>query len=220
MPPTFQDDERENEAIRLFELIKDEDQGRSGVDAYLAHGEALIPFELKSTSKKAVTTVRDLGPDHIEKWRGKHWLIGFYLPNQSVYYHYGSPVAMSPWIEKTWDYIRPDFLLAELTPDLITAEQMVKLLGAKGTYSLSDAKKIQKKQLKQSEYRSLMDKRDGYSPERMLEILRKRVGYLMERGSTLNNPHIPKSYFVGWERIQDNHVSRLHELVDEYLGSL
>lgn len=220
MPPTFQDDDRENEAIRLFDLTKDEDEGRSGIDAHLTRGDTLIPFELKTTSKGSVTTVRDFGPDHVEKWRGKHWLIGFYMPNQPLYYHYGSPSAMSPWIEGKWEYIRPDFLLAELTPDLITSKQMVELLGAKETYSLSDAKKIQKKQLAVAEYRSLMDRGDGYSPGRMLEILQMRAGYLMKRGSTLNNPHIPMSYFDGWAKIEIDHAARLRELVEEYFGSL
>ena len=220
MPTTFQDDDRENDAIRLFNLIKDDDEGRYGVDAYLPREANKIPFELKSTSKGSVTTVRDFGPDHVEKWRGKHWLIAFYLHNQSVYYHYGSPAAMEPWIEEKWEYIRPDFMLAEITPELITTEQMIELLGEKDTYSLSDAKKIQKKQLSVSEYHSLMDRDDGYTPDRMLEILQARAGYLMKRGSTLNNPHIPQSYFEGWEKIEKNHASRLRELVEDYFDSL
>ena len=47
----------------------------------------------------------------------------------------------------------------------------------------------------------------------MLLILRDRCQYLIERGSTLNNPHIPASYFKGWERIITNHGQRLRELV-------
>lgn len=41
-----------------------------------------------------------------------------------------------------------------------------------------------------------MDLPDGYSPKRMLEILRLRARYLLDRGSTLNNPHIPKRFFA------------------------
>lgn len=58
-----------------------------------------------------------------------------------------------------------------------------------------------------------MDLEFGYSAERMLLILRDRCQYLIERGSTLNNPHIPASYFKGWERIIANHAQRLRELV-------
>ena len=60
--------------------------------------------------------------------------------------------------------------------------------------------------------------KDGYSQERMLQILKNRCQYLIERGSTLNNPHIPASYFRGWERITDNHEPRLRELVNQSLN--
>jgi hypothetical protein len=46
-------------------------------------------------------------------------------------------------------------------------------------------------------------------------MLRKRCQYVIERGSTLNNPHIPASYFVDWEKIDKNHAARLRELVVE-----
>ncbi|MEQ9552230.1 MAG: hypothetical protein RIM23_21790 [Coleofasciculus sp. G3-WIS-01] len=62
-----------------------------------------------------------------------------------------------------------------------------------------------------------MDLFQGYSPERMLSILKDRCQYLIERGSTLNNPHIPASYFQGWKRITENHAQRLRELVAEAL---
>ena len=62
-----------------------------------------------------------------------------------------------------------------------------------------------------------MDLDGGYSPERMLSILKDRCQYLIERGSTLNNPHIPASYFQGWERITTNHAQRLRELVAQAL---
>jgi orotate phosphoribosyltransferase-like protein len=62
-----------------------------------------------------------------------------------------------------------------------------------------------------------MDLFQGYSSERMLSILKDRCRYLIERGSTLNNPHIPASYFRDWERITENHAQRLRELVAEAL---
>ena len=63
-----------------------------------------------------------------------------------------------------------------------------------------------------------MDKEQGYSPKRMLEILKDRGKYLIERGSTLNNPHIPTSYFKGWEQITSNHKQRLRALVVQSLS--
>lgn len=62
-----------------------------------------------------------------------------------------------------------------------------------------------------------MDLTSGYSPERMLSILQDRCQYLIEKGSTLNNPHIPASYFNGWEKITKNYAQRLRELVAEAL---
>lgn len=47
----------------------------------------------------------------------------------------------------------------------------------------------------------------------MLEILRDRCRYLIKRGATLNNPHIPGSYFENWEKITEHHAERLRELV-------
>jgi len=78
MKNSFQDDYRESEMIELFKLVKDTSEGRYGVDAFLELEGNNIPFELKTTSKGSVTTVRDFGPAHIEKWQGKHWLFGFY----------------------------------------------------------------------------------------------------------------------------------------------
>ncbi|MCW5213022.1 hypothetical protein VU04_08950 [Desulfobulbus sp. TB] len=53
--------------IELFNLYKDGDEGRSGIDTFLDYKGQKIPFELKTTSQGSVTTVRDFGPDHIKK---------------------------------------------------------------------------------------------------------------------------------------------------------
>ena len=83
--------------------------------------------------------------------------------------------------------------------------------------SLDDAKSLQKKQYTSTQYQQLMDIKDGYSKVRMLEIMKDRATYLMARGSTLNNPHIPLSYFDGWVRIEENHADELRALVSSYL---
>ena len=62
---TVQDDRRENELIHLFELRKPVNATRSGVDAVLDWNNQQIPFELKSSTKASVTTVRDFSPEHI-----------------------------------------------------------------------------------------------------------------------------------------------------------
>jgi hypothetical protein len=219
MANNFQDDDREEAMIALFDLYKDETEGRSGTDAFLEIDGIIIPFELKTTSKGSVTTVRDFGPDHVQKWKNKHWIIGFFVKGRE-YYKYGSPVMMADWINSKEKYISQDFKLAELVPAKITFDDMYQIIGKKDIYTYDDAKAIQKMQYKKEQYFQLQDLTQGYSPKRMLEIVKDRARYLIERGSTLNNPHIPFSYFEGWAEITDNHAEQLRIMVREYLERL
>lgn len=73
--------------LRLFALDRPDIHTRGGTDAVLhldPQKSLLAPleFEVKSTTdrQRSVTTVRDFGPDHLKKWEGKHWLVGFYDP--------------------------------------------------------------------------------------------------------------------------------------------
>ena len=216
MAGNFQDDVREDDMRRLFGLYKDENEGRDGIDAHLEIDGISVPFELKTTSKGSVTTVRDFGPDHIEKWRDKHWLIGFFINNEE-YYHYASPAMMAPWIKSREAYIEPDFMLADLAPANLTINDMHQILGEKDSYTYTDAKNLHKMQYKRERYLELQDTPNGYSPERMLNILKDRATYLIKRGSTLNNPKIPFRYFLGWEKITENHAEKLRELVRQEL---
>jgi len=213
----FQDDEREEYAIKLFKLIKDKSQGRSGVDAYLELNGKKLPFELKSTSRGSVTTVRDFGPDHIKKWEDKHWLIGVYEKGNAKYFLYGPPKRMQPWIKEKERYILPDFQLAQIMRHKLILEDLFKILGEKRIYTYNDASRLHKKQYSKEKYLELMDLKNGYSPERMLEILKDRAKYLIERGSTLNNPHIPASYFKEWPHITSNHAQTLKNMVKKAL---
>lgn len=215
-----QDDVRENELISLFGLKKPKNATRGGIDAVLKIDDSIIPFELKSTSTKSVTTVRDFGPEHIKKWINKHWLIGVYDEKgiKLQYSLYASPKQMLPWIKEKEMYIAPDFSLVHRAPILLTLTDLYFVLGKKEKYTLAEANSIQKKQYKIKEYKELMDVDDGYSPETMLKIFQDRCRYLLSRGATLNNPHIPASYFKGWERITKNHSEKLIKLVNQALS--
>ncbi|NQU68087.1 MAG: hypothetical protein HQ510_09110 [Candidatus Marinimicrobia bacterium] len=215
MAKNFQDDDREGAMIALFDLYKDESEGRSGIDAFLKLDGKSIPFELKTTSQGSVTTVRDFGPEHIRKWENKHWLIGFFIKGRD-YYKYGSPSMMAKWIKSKEDYITPDFKLAKLAPAKIDLEDMYRIIGEKDAYTYEDAKALQKMQYKKEKYVKLQDLEQGYSPRRMLEIVKDRARYLIERGSTLNNPHIPITYFYGWTEITKNHADELRAMVRAY----
>lgn len=216
-----QDDARENRLVDLFNLDRPANRVRHGTDAILrldGHADEL-EFELKSvtTSKGGLTTVRDFGPDHIEKWKTKHWLVAIYNGDQLESCKYGSPDHMAAWTFEKWEYIRPDFEMAKVVPPLIDLATMIEIIGDKQTYSVEDAKRLHKNQYTVAQYRELMDTGDGYSQEKMLTIFRDRAKYVIERGSTLNNPHIPLSYLEPWPTITRDHASELRRLVNEWL---
>ena len=57
-------------------------EGRSEVDAFLDFEEEGLErfcrIELKSTTTDSVSTARDVGPNHIQRWRNRVWVFGFY----------------------------------------------------------------------------------------------------------------------------------------------
>ncbi|MBI3909950.1 MAG: hypothetical protein HY320_03340 [Armatimonadetes bacterium] len=217
-----QDDARERQLIELFAL--EGGRHRSGSDARLVlRGHIEEPFEVKSiTTTKGVSTVRDLNDEHFHKWTGRHWLIGVYQGRTDLKYcWYASPDDMAPWIQAKREYMLTDVKLAELVPSKVTVDVLHEVVGRKDVYDLADAKKLQKRQYGAREYREKMDVSGGYSPQRMLEILRERCAYLLARGSTLNNPSIPISYFKDFERIDPEDPgkarARLRTLVQAWL---
>ncbi|WIB00352.1 hypothetical protein [Curtobacterium sp. MCBA15_012] len=217
-----QDDERENAMIQLFNLTVPADRSRSDIDAHLMIDGKVINFELKSTTGKSVSTVRDFGPDHIRKWRDDlHWIFAFYdkLGARLQYCIYASPTDMEPWIVRKERYIAPDLALADSLPASVTSEMVVALLGEKDVYSPADARWVMKNQWKASEYQEFKDLPDGYSLARMTEIMQQRGRYVILRGSTLNNPHIEGSFFDSFDRIVDEHAIRLRDLVRAYLSA-
>lgn len=229
---TVQDDAREHELCNLFNLQWDPHHERSGTDAVLSfthEGESLlIQFEVKSTTGDSVSTARDVGMNHINRWRQKHWIIGFYSSTMGIraqlnYAIYLSPDEISPWIDSLEEYIRPDFMLAQRTPEKLSNADLIAVCGNKQFYTLDDARKIFKKQWKLSEYKERFDYPEDspkcYSPQRMLQILRHRARYTMERGATLNNPHIPKGFLHRFynERITTDFALRLREKLSSFL---
>lgn len=226
-----QDDARERELRQLFNLVRPEDYGRADVDGILElegpgvpgelHGRR-VPFELKSATggKPDISTVRDFGLHHIEKWRPLHWIFGVYngAPLTLQYSHYASPAQMKPWFDQMTAYVLPDVRLAEVVPRLMDDSELAAILGDADDFGPEEARRLMKNQYKRADYHAASDLPEGrYSREAMLQMLRERSRYVIQRGSTLNNPHIPASYFAAWERIERNHAARLRELVLEAL---
>lgn len=217
-----QDDARESQMIQLFNLSVPAERSRSDIDAHLLIDGQTINFELKSTTRGSVSTVRDFGPDHIAKWRADlHWIFAFYEPNGTTlkYCIYASPDDMKPWIAEKERYISPDLLLADAVPQHIAADTLERIIGVKRVYSLQDARWIMKNQWSAAEYVEHQDLEGGYSIGRMIEILRLRGRYIILRGSTLNNPHIEGSFFAPFDRIVDEHASTLRSRVRDYLNA-
>jgi hypothetical protein len=217
-----QDDERENAMIQLFNLTVPADRSRSDIDAHLTIDGKVVNFELKSTTGKSVSTVRDFGPDHIRKWRDDlHWIFAFYDKSggRLQYCIYASPADMEPWIAGKERYISPDLALADSLPASVTSDMVVSLLGEKDVYSLADARWVMKNQWNTSQYEEFRDLPGGYSLARMAEIMQQRGRYVILRGSTLNNPHIEGSFFDNFDHIVDEHAIRLRDLVRGYLSA-
>lgn len=222
-----QDDSREQELCNLFNLVWDPDHARGGEDAWFeakVKGRTVrVPVEVKSTTTDTVGTARDVGMEHIRKWRGKIWVIGYYARSSGNKPKLLSslclaPAEMEPWIAQLEEYIRPDFELGERVATKLTMDDVRAICGRKAMYSLADAQRLYKKQWNLAEYRQAMDRADGYSPERMLRILQQRAEYLMSRGATLNNPHIPKGFLKGFEDqlITKEHAARIREKFRTY----
>ncbi|WP_182348727.1 hypothetical protein [Tomitella gaofuii] len=219
-----QDDAREQQMVNLFNLVTPEDRKRADIDAHLELPELDHPldFELKSTTSKSVSTVRDLGPDHFVKWQDLHWLFAFYDKSATklLYCSYASPADMAEWIQGRQDYIRPDLVLAERIPGYITADVVGEVLGERDSYTIDDAKSIMKMQWTAERYRAEADlPGGGYSTQRMVGVLQERCRYVIQRGSTLNNPHIPGPYLDRLVRIEKDHAATLRRLVREYLAA-
>lgn len=229
-----QDDERERELVRLFNLVWDPLHERSGTDAYLdlaVDGSRYrIEVEVKSTTGDTVSTARDVGLEHIAKWRSKFFVIGYYTKDarrpELRYALCLSPADMEPWIASIEDKIRADFELAARAERHLTMEDLHAICGEKKAYSVADAKRLHKNQWSRVQYLEACDTEIGrskaISPLRMLQILRLRLKYIAERGATLNNPHITKTHlsrFVGTDRlVTEDQAASIRRLAAAYVS--
>lgn len=161
-----------------------------------------LAVEVKSTTKGTVSTARDVSIEHIGRWRSMFFVIGFYTREarhpELVRSLCLTPNDLEPWISSIADKIEPDFKIARLASRRLELGDMFDVCGTKPGYTIGDARRLHKKQWSVQEYKAAVDMpgpRGGLlSPERMLELLRLRSRYIAERGATLNNPHIPKTF--------------------------
>ncbi|NKR27509.1 hypothetical protein GS479_19330 [Rhodococcus hoagii] len=219
-----QDDAREREMTLLFNLTVPEDRTRGGLDAQLeVDGQDVVPFELKSTTNDSVSTVRDFGPEHIAKWKHLHWLFAFYEKDGTTlrYCYYASPADMADWVGDKEKYVLPDYVLASTAPTRVTDDDLTEIVGQGDSFSKAEARQIMKNQWNAKQYKENADLPDArYSRGAMLSLLQQRCEYLIRRGATLNNPHIPEKYLKDRvEPILKNHASEVRRLVGEYFAA-
>jgi hypothetical protein len=211
-----QDDERERELVRMFNLEWDPAHQRAGVDAVLdldVDGLAYqLEVEVKSSTGSTVSTARDVGMEHIQKWRRKLFVIGFYSKEarrpELLHCLCLTPLDMEPWIASIEAKMLTDFKLALRASRRLVLADLFEVCGEQATYSLEDAKRLHKQQWTSGEYAAALDTDAGgerrISQAKMLEILQLRSKYIAERGATLNNPHITKAHldtFSGTNRV-------------------
>ena len=211
-----QDDERERELVRMFNLDWDPAHQRAGVDAILdidVDGRSYqLEVEVKSSTGSTVSTARDVGMEHIQKWRRKLFVIGFYSKEarrpELLHCLCLTPLDMQPWIALIEAKILIDFKLARCASRRLVLADLFEVCGEQASYSLEDAKRLHKQQWTAEEYSAALDTDVGgarrISQAKMLDILQLRSKYIAERGATLNNPHITKAHlnlFAGTNRV-------------------
>ncbi|BDR11031.1 hypothetical protein CTR2_R43690 [Comamonas thiooxydans] len=206
-----QDDERERELVRMFNLNWDPAHQRAGVDAVLdmeVNGQRVrFDVEVKSSTGTTVSTARDVGMDHIKKWRRMIFVIGFYSKEarrpELQYCLCLTPVDMEPWIASIEEKISIDFKLAVWASRRLVLADLYEVCGTQDSYSIEDAKRLHKQQWTAEEYQAALDLvvegEPRISPNKMLEILQLRLSYIAQRGATLNNPHITKTFLRNFE---------------------
>ncbi len=212
---TVQDDERERELVRAFGLIWNRDHQRAGVDALLnveLDGRICeFEVEVKSSTGTTVSTARDVGMAHIERWRRKLFVIGFYSRRSGrpelLRCLCLTPLDMEPWIASIESKIAIDFALASRASRKLELDDLFDVCGRQTTYGAADAKRLHKLQWTTQQYADALDTTENGKPRisqhQMLEILRLRSKYIAQRGATLNNPHVTKTHldtFAGTNR--------------------
>jgi len=218
---TVQDDERERELSALFGLDWDAAHERHGVDALLTDivvdGISYqFEVEVKSSTEMDIGTARDFGMDHIERWRRMFFVFGFYSKVRGRPELQRSlcltPIDMEPWLAKKEAQILIDFKLASRAPRHLQLEDLFAVCGEQPTYSIDDAKRLHKQQYSAAQYAAAADLLEAGKPRisqaGMLQILKERALYVGQRGATVNNPHITKTYLKAFLNTDRDIVGR------------
>ena len=118
-----QDRDREDGLRKIFEL-RQANHNRTGPDATDEKGRL---YELKSTTRDRVSSARDVGVDHLTKWRQLNWIFGRgnykgrAFDFEQIYFL--TPAQMEPWFS---------VMEAKLTRDDALFKRVLRVLAAHG----------------------------------------------------------------------------------------
>jgi hypothetical protein len=117
----------------MFELHQ-ANHNRTGPDA--SDGEGRL-FELKSTTRDRVSSARDVGMDHLAKWRQLNWIFGRgtyrgrHFGFEEIYFL--TPAQMEPWFT---------VIESKLTRDDALFERVLKVLERAG-FGVMERERVQ-----------------------------------------------------------------------------
>jgi len=214
--PFNQDDSRERAMRQALNLKQRDEDKRMGEDAFLdvnsAAGPDELDFELKSgVAGKGFSTGRDVGLHTLERWSHMHFVFGEFKArdNEPQKLWYGSPARMRDWIEREKKYIALDLKIAsrvsQLFPADLMEEVLVDVLGDADVYTREQIKSLIKDEWNKNLHRPSQyvarasnprakAKDQLYSRDAALDAARDRLAYLLKRGCTVNNRHVPYTY--------------------------
>lgn len=214
--PFNQDDARERAMVGALNLRTRPDRQRQGEDGYMdvkikGHSRRLL-FECKSAPEtEAFSTGRDTGLRKLNEWSSYHFIFGWFIARDNIPIRmwYGSPRMMHDWIEEEKEYLRSDLILSDVVPAKVDDAVVTALFGEGAQFTYDQMYKVMKAQWEgrghPNYYKEYADIRKSrrtaenlYSREVALKATQERVDYLLRRGSTVNNRHIPRRY------VQDN----------------
>ena len=114
----IQDNSREDYLVKLFGL--EGNSSRIGWDARDQWGNE---YEIKTTTKGTVSTARDLGYSHLDKWSKRFWIVARGQQESSGFvYHkiyFLDPQQMSGWIGNIRSRLDEDMKIVNATYELV-----------------------------------------------------------------------------------------------------
>ena len=219
-----QDDTREQEMLRIFGLRQNLNTTRGDNDAFFQLKSGKHEFlELKSSTKDSFVTARDFGQNHILKWRKQHILGSFYDSggNEIQRSIFIPNVLLNKWLDEQTEYIAHDLAILDTIRSLLRSSDAVQnikneIFGDDRFYNFSDVKRLMKQQYSKSDYDKI-SKRVGnkivVSNDNMNDAIMDRIEYLLNRGTTRNNPHISKT-FISSVVTYDKNLELVHDQGD------